>query len=70
MNNVQGKTDVGFKITSDWDKHSKLLQERYPSLKDSDLKFETGKENELIARISARLNKKQDEVINIVKKDL
>lgn len=70
MDKVQEKKDVGFKITTNWDKHAKVLQEKYPSLTDSDLKFEPGKESELVGRISTRLNKKQDEVINIVKKDL
>ena len=70
MDKVQEKKDVGFKITSNWDKHSNVLKEKYPSLTDADLKFESGKEHELVGRISTRLNKKQEEVINIIKKDL
>jgi len=70
MENVQDKTDVGFKITGNWDKHSQLLKEKYPSLTDSDLKFESGKEHELVTRVGARLNKKDDEVTNIIKKGL
>jgi len=37
-------------------------------LTDADLKFEAGKENELLERIGKRLNKKREELINIIKK--
>jgi hypothetical protein len=37
-------------------------------LTDADLKFETGKEEDLLKRIETRLNKKRDEVINNIRK--
>jgi hypothetical protein len=37
-------------------------------LTDADLKFEAGKENDLLQRVQTRLNKKREEVINIIKK--
>lgn len=70
MDKVQQKADVGFKITGDWKKHSNILKDKYPSLTDVDLKFEAGKESELVSRVSTKLNKKEEEVINILKKDL
>lgn len=70
MDKVQNNTTEGFKITGNWEKQSKTLREKYPSLTDSDLKFEPGKEKELISRVSSRLNKKEEEVTNILKKDL
>lgn len=70
MDKVQDKAQEGFKISGNWDKQTKVLKEKFPSLTDSDLKFESGKEDELVSRVGARLNKKNDEVINILKKDL
>lgn len=62
------KTPEAFKITGDWKVQSKLLKEKFSQLTDSDLKFETGKENELLGRVQSRLNKDREEVINIIKK--
>lgn len=57
-----------FKIIGDWNEQSKELKEKFSQLTDSDLKFEPGKEKELIERVGNRLNKKADEVMNIIKK--
>ncbi|NGF76839.1 hypothetical protein G5B10_13210 [Fluviicola sp. SGL-29] len=62
------KNNETFKITGNWDVQSKQLKEKFSQLTDADLKFETGKENELLSRVENRLNKKRDEVINIIKK--
>ena len=65
----QAKIKVGaFKIVGNWDEQSKALTEKFPELTHEDLKFETGKEFELLARIETRLNKKRDAVIKIIKK--
>ena len=58
-----------FKIAGDWDTQSKKLQEKFPQLTDEDLKFEPGKEVDLLARVETRLNKKRDDVISIIKKN-
>ena len=64
----QTKSKVGaFKIVGNWEEQSKMLTEKFPELTDTDLKFETGKEFELLARIETRLNKKRDAVIKIIK---
>lgn len=57
-----------FKISGNWAKQSVQLKEKFSQLTDSDLKFEPGKENELLQRVETRLNKKRDEVINIINK--
>jgi hypothetical protein len=57
-----------FTITGNWDLQSKQLKEKYTSLTDEDVKFESGKEHELIKRLETRLNKKRDEVIHILKR--
>jgi uncharacterized protein YjbJ (UPF0337 family) len=57
-----------FKITGNWENQAKALKEKFIQLTDSDLKFETGKENELLNRVETKLNKKREEVINIIRK--
>ncbi len=70
MKNEQNKVAEGFKITGNWAAQSKVLKEKFPQLTDTDLKFEAGKEQELLGRVETRLNKKQEEVINIIKKGM
>lgn len=62
------KSSMDFKIKGNWESQSKELKKKYPQLKEADLKFETGKEMELVNRLAKSLNKKTDEVINIIKK--
>lgn len=62
------KTTESFKISGDWKKQAIQLKEKFSQLTDSDLKFEPGKENELLQRVETRLNKKREEVINIINK--
>ena len=68
MEKNQTKSNEAFKITGNWNTQSKQLKSKFSQLTDSDLKFETGKENELLGRVETRLNKKRDEVINIIRK--
>ena len=64
----KGKDNTGFKITGDWDTQSELLQEKFPQLTNDDLKFVAGKEDDLVDKVATRINKKREEVINIIKK--
>ncbi len=57
-----------FKMIGNWEQQSNLLKEKFPQLTISDLKFEDGKENELLTRVQERLNKGREEVINIIRK--
>jgi hypothetical protein len=63
-----GNSAGQLKITGNWETQAKQLKEKFPQLTDADLKFVTGKENELVSRIGLRLHKKDDEVIHILKK--
>lgn len=65
MNATNEQND--FEISNDWNLKSKLLRRRYPQLTTSDLNFEKDDEDNLLERISNRLNKKRDEVIEIIK---
>jgi hypothetical protein len=62
------KSSMDFKIKGNWENQAKELKKKYPQLNESDLKFESGKEMDLVHRLSKSLNKKTDEVINIIKK--
>lgn len=63
MEPTQKKSTESFKISGNWSAQSKQLKEKYPQLTDADLKFEVGKEEELLARLQTRLHKNRDEVI-------
>lgn len=69
MDKNQKNPNQAFKINGNWDNQAKQIKAKFPQLTDSDLKFETGKEEELLGRIETKLNKKREEVINIIQKD-
>lgn len=64
---MENTNNEAFKITGEWPPQAAKLQEKFKQLTDADLKFEAGKENELISRISSRINKKHGEVIDLLK---
>ncbi|MCC5923261.1 MAG: hypothetical protein JJT77_05720 [Crocinitomicaceae bacterium] len=66
VNQNQKKNSNEFKVTGNWENQSKELKGKFSQLTDSDLKYESGKENELLERVEKRLNKKREEVINIL----
>lgn len=64
----QDKNKVGFQVKGDWVKQAKLLKVRFPKLTTADLQYEPGKENELLSKMAARLNKKREDIMDILKK--
>ncbi len=68
MDTTENRSGGPFKIKGNWEIQSKQLQEKYPQLTDADLKFETGKESELLSRLEARLHKNRVLVMNIIEK--
>ena len=56
------------KFFGDWKRQADNLKEKFPRLTDSELKFESGREDDLLERVEARLHKKREEVINIIRK--
>jgi len=63
MEPTQKKSTEAFRISGNWSAQSKQLKEKYPQLTDADLKFEVGKEEELLTRLQTRLYKNRQEVI-------
>lgn len=57
-----------FILIGDWDWQPQKLKEQFGQLLYKDMKFEAGKERDLLTRIGSRLNKTLPEVINILKK--
>lgn len=68
MHHPEVKNVEPFKITGNWNNQSKILQEKFEQLTDEDLELEADGEEELLSRIQARLHKKREEVINIIRK--
>jgi hypothetical protein len=66
--NNSGNSNGNFKITGDWASQSKRLKEQFSVLNDQDLKFEPGKENDLLKHLETKLNKKREEVVSILEK--
>jgi len=56
-----------FTVRGDWGKQSRALKTKYPKLTDEDVKFETGKEIDLIKRLETKLGKNRSEVVGILK---
>ena len=56
------------KMVGSWQNQSRILQAKFAQLTDADLHYEVGKEEELLKRIEARINKRREEVINIIQK--
>ena len=61
------KSIAAFAITGDWAVQSKELRRKFAQLTEDDLKFEKGKEADLLIRLEIRLNKKREELINIIR---
>ncbi len=68
MDTTENGSGGPFKIKGNWEIQSRLLQEKYPQLTDADLKFETGKESELLSRLESRLNKNRALIMNMIEK--
>ncbi|WP_288983332.1 hypothetical protein [uncultured Flavobacterium sp.] len=68
MESKANKVTEVFKIFGDWKRQADKLKEKFPQLTDADLKFESGREDDLLKRVEARLHKKREEIINIIKK--
>ncbi|MET3535032.1 hypothetical protein [Chryseobacterium limigenitum] len=56
-----------FKIIGDWNINSRLLKNKFSQLTDFDLKFDEGKEIDLLDRMGNRLRKNREEVMDIIK---
>jgi phage anti-repressor protein len=67
MDKNQNKGHDSFKITGDWKIQSQKLKDKFSQLTDYDLKFDKGKETNLLDRMGNKLRKNREEVMEIIK---
>ncbi|WP_407506295.1 hypothetical protein [Elizabethkingia miricola] len=70
MDNNQNKNLGNFRIKGNWAEQARGLKRKFAELKDSDLQFEEGKEDELLRKLGQKLNKNREETIDIINKAL
>jgi hypothetical protein len=68
MDEIRSVTIEPFKIVGNWDAQSKNLMEKFSELTAEDVRYDSGKENELLSRLVSRLKKTRDEVIGLVRR--
>lgn len=56
-----------FEMRGKWEIQAQKLKDKFNELTDADLEFVEGKEKELLRRLEKRLNKKREEVIELIK---
>jgi uncharacterized protein YjbJ (UPF0337 family) len=52
-----------FKLRGNWNEIKGKIKQKYGDLTEDDLKYEEGKDDELIGRIQQKIGKTKDEVI-------
>lgn len=63
--NISGESLL---ISGNWDWQANKLRAKFPQLTTEDLKYETGKEDELLTRLASRLMKSREEVTRLIRK--
>ena len=58
--------ETTIKITGNWNELKTKLKQKYPNLTDSDLVYSAGKEDELLANLSKKTGKTQDEISGVI----
>ena len=54
------------KLQGDWNQTKGKIKQAYGNLSDDDLKYEEGKDDELVGRLQKKIGKTKDEVIKWV----
>ena len=57
-----------FKLRGNWNELKGKIKQQYATLTDDDLKYEEGKEDELIGRLQQKIGKSKDEVIDWIQR--
>lgn len=53
-----------FKLRGNWNELKGKIKQQYADLTDDDLKYEEGKDDELVGRIQKKIGKTKEEVIS------
>ncbi len=67
MSTLEKKLADEFTMTGNWKEQARVLKRRFPLLNDADMKYEEGKENDLLKRMEMRLNKNREEIIRLIR---
>jgi len=70
MDKIKHQHEPKLKITGDWAIQVRNLKIKFYQLTNKDLKYEKGKENELLSRIEKRLKMSRNEVIELINDEL
>lgn len=62
------ENEIVFEVGKNWNNQKMRLKQKFPQLTDSDLRFETGKEFEMLTKVGKKLDLKLEEVIRILNK--
>ncbi|MCW3078213.1 MAG: CsbD family protein [Bacteroidetes bacterium] len=57
-----------FKIRGNWNEIKGKIKQQYADLSDDDLKYEEGKDDELLGRIQKKIGKTKDEIIDWIQR--
>lgn len=58
--------ETKLKISGNWNDVKAKLKQKNPSLTDADLAFSPGQEEDLVMRLSKKLNKSHDEIVDMI----
>jgi hypothetical protein len=67
MSNLNHPNTSAVTFMDNWTIRAKQLREKFPSLTDADLKYEVGRENEILSSIASRLHTTREEVIRLIR---
>ncbi len=68
-NGTADNSEKIFKVNGDWQAQVNQLKTKFPFLTDGDLRMETGKENEMLKCVEARLHMNRSQVMDIIEKN-
>jgi uncharacterized protein YjbJ (UPF0337 family) len=63
-NKTMGTSSTQLKFKGTWNEVKGRIKQQYADLTDDDLKYEEGKDDELVGRLQQKVGKTKDEVIN------
>jgi len=57
-----------FKLRGNWNELKGKIKQEYAHLTDDDLKYEEGKDDELLGRLQKKMGKTKEEIINWIQR--
>jgi hypothetical protein len=57
---------MGINVVGYWDEKKEKLKQKFPMITDEDLRFNEGKEREMIELLGYKLGKSREELVHII----